>query len=70
MKYPSKTVMTKAINLYIETVYLDENKSSHFHPVRDSFLIYKEPLKKAGIGLAAAGLVAAAAGNISRFVNE
>lgn len=25
----------------IETVYLDENKSSHFHPLRDSFHIYK-----------------------------
>jgi len=29
----------------IETIYLDENASSHFHPVRDSFLIYKEILK-------------------------
>lgn len=26
----------------IETVYIDENKGSHFHPVRDSFKIYKE----------------------------
>lgn len=25
----------------IETVYLDENKSSHFHPIRDSWRIYK-----------------------------
>lgn len=25
----------------IETVYLDNNKSSHFHPLRDSFHIYK-----------------------------
>lgn len=25
----------------IETVYIDENKSSHFHPLRDSFHIYK-----------------------------
>lgn len=25
----------------IETVYLEENKSSHFHPLRDSFDIYK-----------------------------
>lgn len=25
----------------IETVYLEENKSSHFHPLRDSFHIYK-----------------------------
>ena len=26
----------------IETVYIDENASSHFHPVRDSFRIYRE----------------------------
>lgn len=25
----------------IETVYIEENKSSHFHPLRDSFHIYK-----------------------------
>ncbi len=25
----------------IETVYIDENRSSHFHPFRDSFRIYK-----------------------------
>lgn len=58
------------IMIPVETVYLDGNKASHFHPVRDSFLIYKEPLKKAGISLAAAGLVAAAAGIISRIVND
>jgi len=29
----------------IDTIYLDENASSHFHPIRDSFLIYKEILK-------------------------
>lgn len=27
--------------LTIETVYLDDNKSSHFHPLRDSYHIYK-----------------------------
>ena len=58
------------IMIPVETVYLDGNKASHFHPVRDSFLIYKEPLKKAGIGLAAAGFVAAVAGVISRIVND
>lgn len=26
----------------IETVYIDENASSHFHPVRDAFRIYRE----------------------------
>ena len=27
--------------LPIETIYLEENKSSHFHPLRDSWRIYK-----------------------------
>lgn len=26
----------------IETVYIDDNKGSHFHPIKDSFKIYKE----------------------------
>lgn len=34
-----------AEELPIKTVYLDNNSSSHFHPVRDSFKIYKEILK-------------------------
>ena len=25
----------------IETVYIDENESSHFHPLKDSWKIYK-----------------------------
>lgn len=29
----------------IATVYIDENATSHFHPVRDSFLIYRKILK-------------------------
>lgn len=29
----------------IATIYLDDNKSTHFHPVRDSFYIYKEIFK-------------------------
>ena len=29
----------------ITTIYLDDNKSSHFHAVRDSLLIYMEILK-------------------------
>ena len=32
----------------IETVYLEENKSSHFRPVHDSYLIYKQLLKFSG----------------------
>ena len=31
--------------IWISTVYLNENASSHFHAVRDSFRIYKEILK-------------------------
>lgn len=40
----------------IHTVYKDKNKCSHFHPLRDSFLIYKVPLK-----FCAASLISAAA---------
>lgn len=29
----------------IRTIYIDDNKGSHFHPLRDSFRIYKELLK-------------------------
>ena len=47
------------IMIPIETVYENNNEGSHFRTVRDSFLIYKEPLKKLGTGLAAAGLIAA-----------
>lgn len=35
----------------IETVYLDGNKASHFRPLRDSYLIYKNPLKYIGVSL-------------------
>lgn len=31
----------KIIELEIETVYINDNETSHFHPVRDSFRIYK-----------------------------
>lgn len=36
---------TRICEVPIRTIYLDENKSSHFHAVRDSFLIYAEILK-------------------------
>ncbi len=39
LKCISDNVSIKEIK--IETVYLDENKSTHFRPVRDSFRIYK-----------------------------
>ena len=40
----------------IETVYERGNAGSHFRPVRDSLLIYREPLLKLVAGLTAAGL--------------
>lgn len=38
----------------IETVYLDHNKASHFRPIKDSILIYKQPLKFTTIALTSA----------------
>ena len=35
----------RILEVPIETIYLDGNRSSHFHLLRDSFLIYKEILK-------------------------
>ncbi len=35
----------KFVEVPIETVYLEDNKSSHFHPLRDSWLIYGKILK-------------------------
>ncbi len=35
----------------IETVYINDNASSHFHPVKDAFRIYKEIFKFAGSSL-------------------
>ncbi|HSI66702.1 MAG TPA: bifunctional glycosyltransferase family 2/GtrA family protein [Planococcus sp. (in: firmicutes)] len=40
----------------IETVYIDENKSSHFHPLRDSFHVYKVFIYYALSGGASFGL--------------
>lgn len=40
----------------IETVYENGNAGSHFRPVRDSLLIYRDPLIRLGTGMAAAGL--------------
>ena len=44
------------IMIPIETVYENGNEASHFRPVRDSLLIYRDPLIKLGSGVAAAGL--------------
>lgn len=38
----------------IETVYLEENKSSHFRPIKDSLMIYKPFLKFSGASVVAA----------------
>jgi glycosyltransferase involved in cell wall biosynthesis len=40
----------------IETVYLNDNSSSHFRPVVDSIRIYKEPIKFAFSSLLSAGV--------------
>ena len=58
------------ITIPIETVYEEGNAGSHFRPVRDSFLIYRQPLQKLAAGLAAAGLAAAAAGILHRYTRE
>ena len=47
---------TPLVMIPIETVYEYGNSRSHFRPVRDSLLIYREPLIKLGAGLTAAGL--------------
>ncbi len=36
------------LEMEIETIYIDNNASSHFQPVRDSFRIYGQILKAAG----------------------
>ncbi len=40
-----KTLNAKYMEIPIETVYLEGNKSSHFHVIRDSFFIYKRIFK-------------------------
>ena len=40
----------------IETIYIDHNAGSHFHPLRDSWRIYKEILKFSGSSLLSFGL--------------
>ncbi|MCR5689980.1 MAG: glycosyltransferase family 2 protein, partial [Clostridiales bacterium] len=48
--YCTKT-KTRIIEVPIETVYLDENKSSHFNTIRDSWRIYKTIFKFIGSSL-------------------
>ena len=42
--YSAKTGIS-ILEVWISTVYLNENASSHFRPVRDTFRIYKDILK-------------------------
>ena len=40
----------------IETIYLDGNKSSHFKVLRDSYLIYKNPIKFLAVALSSVAI--------------
>ncbi len=33
------------VSVPIKTIYIDDNKNSHFRPIRDSLLIYQRPIK-------------------------
>ena len=41
----------KFTKIYIETIYEDKNKNSHFRPIRDSFLIFKDLFRFIGASL-------------------
>ncbi len=41
----------KILEEWIETVYLENNESSHFNPIKDSYRIYKEILRFSGASL-------------------
>lgn len=47
LEYVGKKI--KIMEVPIQTIYLDDNKSSHFNAVRDSFLIYARILKHINI---------------------
>ena len=42
---------TELVYTDIETVYEEENRESHFHPVKDSYRIYKKPIRYVAIAL-------------------
>lgn len=46
----------KYIEVPIETVYLDGNASSHFHPVRDSLIVFGQVIKHTAASLFCTGL--------------
>ena len=55
MNFLTDAVKTAELVLIpIETVYEDDNSTSHFRPVRDSLLIYKRPLRYALTGAGSA----------------
>ncbi len=58
------------IQIPIETVYHDDNKGSHFRPVRDSLLVYERPLKKAGVRMAVVGTTVAVAAVVFHKMNK
>lgn len=42
--------------VWIETIYINDNATSHFNPVKDSYRIYKEIIKYCGSSLIAFGI--------------
>ncbi len=54
MELPRESYPIKEV--WIKTVYLGGNKSSHFHPVKDSAKIYKEILKYSASSLVSFGV--------------
>lgn len=58
------------IMIPIETVRDSTGAGSRFRPLADSLLMYKKPLGKAGLGLAAFGILVVAADHIIRNSNK
>ncbi|GFN31952.1 bifunctional glycosyltransferase family 2/GtrA family protein [Paenibacillus xylaniclasticus] len=52
----AKTENISLVEVPIETVYLERNESSHFHPIADSIRVYK-PILKFGCSSAASALL-------------
>nr|NLI48939.1 glycosyltransferase [Propionibacterium sp.] len=54
--FEAKAAGVRVHEIPIETIYLDDNASSHFRPIRDALRIYAPLLRFAGASLASAGL--------------
>ena len=52
MLLETKTCRVPIVEQSIHTVYLDQNRASHFHPLRDSFRVYKVLLRFCGASVA------------------